>query len=99
MISFGFDAILKWILILIIKDGKIKAEPILTSSATLKIYFACYDTDRQVYEGYVLKPSALRWLIYFLCYRSIQVPQRQKRRMTQMAAMRSGGRLAVSTMP
>lgn len=50
-------------------------------------------------EGYVLKPSALHWLIQFLCYRSIQVPQRQKRRMTQMAAMRSGGRLAVSTMP
>lgn len=99
MISFGFDAILRWIVILIIKEGKIKAEPILTSSATLKIYFACYNTDCQVYEGYVLKPSALRWLIYFLCYRSIQVPQRQKRRMTQMAAMRSGGRLAVSTTP
>lgn len=32
-----------------------------------------------------------------MSYRSIQVPQRQKKRMTQMAAMRSGGRPAVST--
>ncbi|XP_029555599.1 enhancer of polycomb homolog 1 isoform X2 [Salmo trutta] len=31
-------------------------------------------------------------------HRSIQVPRRQRRRMTQMAALRSGGRPAVSTM-
>lgn len=35
-------------------------------------------------------------LIIIVFYRSIQVPRRQRRRMTQMAATRSGERLAVS---
>lgn len=42
----------------------------------------------------VSSPKLILYL--FGLYRSFQVPQRQKRRMTQMAAMRSGGRPAVS---
>lgn len=49
-------------------------------------------------KDHELNSSALHLLIELLLfYRSIQVPQRLKRRMTQMAAMRSGGRPAVST--
>lgn len=41
--------------------------------------------------------ETLHLLITFSLCRSIQVPQRQKRRTIQMVAMRSGGRPAVST--